>query len=203
MYLGALYRTIEERHIELRDQGIDFPEVEIDRIWSEVLGDADSASVRSFAVEFECIVNPVYPMPHLGELLSACRDKGMPMGIISNAQFYTPELFIWFLDAGPEDLGFRPDLIFLSYRFGRAKPSMDMFEAAAGILRGMGIPEGSVLYTGNDMLNDIYPAHSQGFRTALFAGDSRSLRLREDDARCRNLSPDLVVTDLIQLLDYL
>ena len=50
------------------------------------------------------------------------------------------------------------------------------------------------------MLNDIFPAQKVGFKTALFAGDQRSLRLRADDPRCRELTPDLVVTDLGQLI---
>ena len=38
------------------------------------------------------------------------------------------------------------------------------------------------------------------FKTALFAGDLRSLRLRTENPRCRGLKPDLVVTDLRQLI---
>jgi putative hydrolase of the HAD superfamily len=53
------------------------------------------------------------------------------------------------------------------------------------------------------MLNDIYPAHKLGFQTALFAGDARSLRLRADDSRCLNLSADLILTDLGQLIDHI
>jgi putative hydrolase of the HAD superfamily len=53
------------------------------------------------------------------------------------------------------------------------------------------------------MLNDIFPAKITGFQTALFAGDKRSLRRRTDDPRCRNLKPDLVVTDLGQLIEHL
>ena len=67
----------------------------------------------------------------------------------------------------------------------------------------MGIPVNAALYLGNDMLNDIYPAQKVGFKTALFAGDARSLRLREDDPGCKNLSPDIIITDLIQLLDHI
>jgi putative hydrolase of the HAD superfamily len=53
------------------------------------------------------------------------------------------------------------------------------------------------------MLNDIYPAKNTEFKTALFAGDSRSLRLRQEDKRCEDLLPDIVITDLIQLLEHL
>ena len=49
------------------------------------------------------------------------------------------------------------------------------------------------------MLNDIYPAAMCGMNTALFAGDARSLRLREDHPDCQGLSADLVITDLRQI----
>jgi putative hydrolase of the HAD superfamily len=125
------------------------------------------------------------------------------MGIISNAQFYTPYLFKWFLDFAPEDLGFDPELVFYSYEFERAKPSAALFAMAAQKLRDKGLAPSSVLYLGNDMLNDIFPAKNSGFQTALFAGDKRSLRLRTDDPRCRSLKPDLVVTDLGQLINII
>jgi putative hydrolase of the HAD superfamily len=198
--LDALHRAIKARHTELRDSGVDFPEVQIDRIWQQVLQADDMANIRRFAAEFELISNPVYPMPHLSDLLAACRRQGLLMGIISNAQFYTPWLFNWFLDADPQDLGFSPDLIFYSYLFATAKPSPALFKKAAEILEEKEIPPAAVLYIGNDMLNDIYPAQNAGFKTALFAGDQRSLRLRTADPRCRDLIPDLVLTDLGQLI---
>ena len=70
-------------------------------------------------------------------------------------------------------------------------------------LGSKGIQPASVLFVGNDMLNDIYPAHAIGFQTALFAGDRRSLRLRTDDPRCAALRPELVLTDLGQLPQFL
>jgi putative hydrolase of the HAD superfamily len=175
--------------------------VEIDRIWTRVLEIDDHDAARAFAVEFELIVNPVYPMPNLEKMLSGCKKSKVLLGIISNAQFFTPYLFNWFLDSNLEDLGFQSDLIFYSYKSGHAKPSPFMFEAAAKALRKMDIFSHSVLYVGNDMLNDIYPAKMVGFKTGLFAGDARSLRLREDHPKCQNLSADLVITDLVQILD--
>jgi len=201
--LENLFTAIEKKHEELREKGIDFPEVEIDRIWMSLLENNDLDTIKKFAVEFELIVNPVYPMPHLKDLLSACKSLKVIMGIISNAQFYTPYLFEWHLNSNLDDLGFHSDLTFFSYKCGYAKPSTYMFKAAADKLENLGVPAQAVLYVGNDMLNDIYPAKTVGFKTALFAGDARSLRLREDDPRCKNISADLVVTDLIQLLDYI
>lgn len=201
--LDEFYRTIKSRHRELRNSGVDFPEVKIDRIWMKVLTTDDTTFVRRFAVEFEFIVNPVSPMPNLENMLSACRYRGRLMGIISNAQFYTDYLFKWFLGSDLKDLGFDPELVYYSYQFEIAKPSARLFQIAAQKLKERGILPPNVLYIGNDMLNDIYPAKATGFQTALFAGDRRSLRLRADDPRCNHLSTDLVITDLGQLIPYL
>ena len=201
--LDKLYGSIETRHSVLRTNGVDHPEVIIEQIWRQVLGIDDLTIVRQFAVEFELIANPVSPMPNLESMLSACRQKKMLMGIISNAQFYTPFLFNWFLNSEMEDLGFDPGLLYYSYRYEVAKPSPTLFKMAAKKLYSMGIQPVAVLYVGNDMLNDMYPAKAIGFQTALFAGDRRSLRLRTDDPRCTDLSPDLVITDLGQLSQYI
>jgi putative hydrolase of the HAD superfamily len=201
--LNDLFSAIKEKHDEMREKGVDFPEVEIDRIWTSILGNNGSDFIRRFAVEFEMLVNPVYPMPHIKELLLGCKGLKLPLGIISNAQFYTPYLFKWLLGSDMSDLGFHHDLIIFSYKFGYAKPSTFMFQHAAERLNNMNIQENSALYIGNDMLKDIYPANKTGFKTALFAGDSRSLRLREDDPKCKNLSADIILTDLTQLFDFM
>jgi putative hydrolase of the HAD superfamily len=142
-------------------------------------------------------------MPHLRKLLRECRQARLRLGIISNAQFYTPFLLKWLVGAALTDFGFSPELILWSYRWGHAKPSPVLFETARERLAGHSIPPHHVLYVGNDMRYDILPAQQAGFQTALFAGDARSLRWRRDDARCRRHQPDLVITDLRQLLDYL
>ena len=195
-----LFREIEKRHAKSRSKGVDCPEVEIDRVWMNVFGKGKHEEVREFAELFELIVNPVYPMPGLRELLEVCQDSGILMGIISNAQFYTPCLFNYFFDSAPEDMGFHPNLTIYSYKFGCAKPSLQLFQTAAARLQNMGIAADSVLYVGNDMLNDIMPAQKTGFKTALFAGDKRSLRLRKNEAMCKNIKADIVITELAQLI---
>ena len=201
--VADLYDAIETRHRQQRDNGIDYPEVKIDDIWQQVLEINDIRRVRKFAIEYELIVNPVYPMPNLEALLKTCSQQTLPMGIISNAQFFTPLLFEWFLDARMEQLGFDSELIFLSYQWCYAKPSKALFKMAASAINAKGFDTTAALLVGNDMLNDIYPAHHLGFQTALFAGDARSLRLRKDESRCADLSADLILTDLGQLIDHI
>ena len=201
--LQALFARIEEVHDKLRKDGIDFPEVEIDEIWRHILQTDDRHFIQRFAIEFELIFNPVYPMPHLEEILAALKHRRLLMGIISNAQFFTPYLFEWFLGSDLKGLGVHPNLVILSYQLKYAKPSAMLFDLAVRRLSELDVEAASVLYIGNDMLNDIYPARNAGFNTALFAGDKRSLRLRQDDPRCADISADLVITDLSQLLDHL
>ena len=51
------------------------------------------------------------------------------------------------------------------------------------------------------MLNDIWGAARHQFQTVLFAGDRRSLRKRDGDPRVGDCRPDLVLTDLSQLIE--
>lgn len=197
---GDLNAAIRNDHRIQRHKGVAFPEVDIVEVWSGVLGLAPVSRVKHFALEYELIANPVYAMPALDDLLSACKNRNIPTGIISNAQFYTVLLLEWFLGGTLETQGLDGRLLFFSWREGHAKPSTIMFEQAKKILASMGVPAKSVLYVGNDMLNDVLPAASVGFRTALFAGDRRSLRRRANDHRCKDLRPDLIVTDLRQLI---
>ncbi len=200
---NLLFQAIKSDHEEKKAAGINFPEVTIDRIWMQVLESKNLKIARQFAVEYEMIINPVYPMPHLLETLQTLKQKNIPLGIISNAQFFTPHLFDFFCSDFPDKLGFDPDLIFYSYAYGYAKPSLYLFDQAVSELNRKGLKPADVLYVGNDMLNDIYPAHTIGFQTCLFAGDTRSLRLREKDPKCIALKPDAIIIELNQLTDMI
>ncbi len=200
--IEAFYHAIEIKHRELREKGVDYPEVQIDLIWMDILQFNDILRAREFAIEFEMVTNPVYPMPNLQKMLTFLKNKNIHMGIISNAQFYTPYLFEWFLDSSIDALEFNEKLSFFSYKEGFAKPSSHLFHLAAKALNEMGISFDNVLYIGNDMRSDVLPAKEMGFKTALFAGDTRSLRLRNDISKCREVSPDLIITDLYQLCDF-
>jgi putative hydrolase of the HAD superfamily len=201
--LNDFFFAIQNEHQNLRQAGTNHPEIRIEEIWKQVLNIKNLDQAKAFAVEFEMFANPVYPMPHLNEMLYACRHKKISLGIISNAQFYTPLLMEWFLDCDLTNLGFDPELTIFSYQHQRAKPSLSLFRLAVEQLKKKRIPKKAVIYLGNDVLNDIYPAKTLGFQTALFAGDARSLRLREKDPRCKTVSPDLIITELLQILDHL
>ncbi len=208
--MAHFFGAIKASHAESRQAGIDYPEVDILRIWRQVLDilaehhaidptAGRQIDVERLAVEYEVRANPCWPMPHLPECLRALRDAGLVLGIVSNAQFFTPALFEALLGESAEHWGFDPRLQYYSYRYNRAKPGTAMYEMAVAELEKRRIMPAETLYVGNDMLNDVFPAQKVSLRTALFAGDARSLRLRPEDARIEGILPDLVLTDLSQL----
>lgn len=201
--LNQLYQAIGENHQRSMAKGVAYPEVRIEMIWEKLLPIKNDTLVREFAMAFEMIVNPVWPMPHLEQLLNVCRHNRIRLGIISNAQFYTPFLFEWFLGQTIEQLGFDMSLTFFSYAWGHAKPSPLLFETALQRLDRLGISARQTVYIGNDMRKDVIPAQKVGFQTVLFAGDARSLRIDTDPSDDPSHVPDLVVTDLQQLIKYL
>ncbi|QJE94244.1 HAD family hydrolase [Luteolibacter luteus] len=175
-----------------------FPEVEIREIHALRHPGLPVEEIEALALRHERSVNPVEAMPGASETLHALKARGLPLGLVSNAQFYTlPELERCL---GPIDtLGIDPGLCFFSYEHLRAKPDPFLFELAKGRLLERGIHATETLYIGNDVRNDIDPAARTGFRTALFAGDARSLRLR--GRRLDNSGADHIITELRQLLE--
>jgi putative hydrolase of the HAD superfamily len=178
-----------------------YPEVRAEEIWADFLKQAaDSGALpmgpEELAIRYELAVNPVFPMPGALETIRSLKDAGIVLGLISNAQFFTPLLFDAFFGASPADLGFDPGLLIYSFEAREAKPSPALFGQAKARLSSLGIPPEAALYVGNDLLNDIYAASSSGFKTLLFAGDGRSLRLREGNRLVRNTSPTGIIRSL-------
>ncbi|MDR0624035.1 MAG: HAD family hydrolase [Treponema sp.] len=177
------------------------PEVRVEEIWARFLRENGGGKqrARELALRYELAVNPVYPMPGAGEAIAKLRKARLVLGIISNAQFFTPLLFAAFFGGLPEELGFDPALLVYSFEMGEAKPGARLFARAADRLAEQGIRAEQCLFVGNDMLTDIYGAASAGFQGVLFAGDRRSLRLREGDGRIRGLKPSRIIRRLADL----
>jgi putative hydrolase of the HAD superfamily len=209
-----LRQAIDQSHAAARANGIAYPEVDIESVWRTALSqlaqeagwspkDVAAVDIRRLAIEYETRTNPCWPMPGLANCLADLRRRGLRLGIVSNAQFYTRELFPALLDQTLEELGFDPSLQYFSYEFGQAKPDAFLYRQAAEQLAQSEVSPREVIYIGNDMLNDIVPASQVGFRTVLFAGDSRSLRWRADDPRIGSIKPDAIMTNLSQLTECL
>lgn len=205
------YDIISAAQQRRRDEGIEFPEVDAVEVWTTLLNRLQSEGrisgsitpeiVTRIATDYECRVNPVCPMPGAQEVIEEIKARGIRLGIVSNAQFYTPLLFEAFFVDSVEDMGFNLDLSAWSWIELEAKPSVRLFKKVRDAADNFGISAHEILYVGNDMRNDIVTSQKAGFKTALFAGDKRSLRLREDDPACAAAKPDLILTDLEQLTE--
>ena len=143
-------------------------------------------------------------MPGLVDTLNELHQRGLKISIISNAQFYTPLLFDALIGKSLSELNICTDCAIWSYILKEGKPSQRLYELSANhLFKIYQIDPNQVLYVGNDIRNDIWPAQSVGFKTALFAGDKLSLRRRKDDPQCKRIEADLEITQLHQLLDCL
>ncbi len=209
--IEMLHEAIRRFNDLRRSEACPKPEVDIVEVWRQLLDRCGLAKgvdhtrlAVQIAAEYEARANPTWPMPGASELLDRLKLARWPMGIVSNAQIFTPCLITdLFENHSLFECGFDLDLCVFSNRFRQAKPGPRLFDVLReGLARRRILPHEAV-YVGNDMLNDVWSASQAGLRTAWFAGDRRSCRRREDDPRCRSLRPDVVLTDLGQLLECL
>ena len=206
--LGAELLQVEVArwHQAEKKIGTQFPAVEISRVWSKVLHefqtlgllkpDEDPQKVLRLAVEFVCRATPSWPMPGAIETLKNLKQRGFRLGIVANAQFYTPLIIEALFGQPLEELGFDPELCVFSYKERKAKPSTELFQKLSEQID----PE-KTLYVGNDLLDDLAPATEIGCRTVLFAGDQRSLHLHEDNPHSEEIIPDAIVDHLHQITE--
>lgn len=211
LILTEYKKCILRHHDKKKDQGIPHPEVDILKIWQEVIYELTDDSIivkreridfEQLSIIFEALSNSVYPMPGMIECLQSVSNKKLELGIVSNAQYFTPMFLNYFFsqkDYKKKLPYFNQDLIVYSYETGRAKPDTYLYELLQEKLKQKGIAAEECLYIGNDMLNDIYPAQKTGFKTAFFAGDVRSMRLRSNMNLVKDTSPNLTLTELKQL----
>lgn len=177
------------------------PEIDIREIHAALHPRLAPPEIESLALAHERRTNPVEPMPGAAETLRRLAANGLLLGLVSNAQFYTIPILEESLGTTLTDLGIDPDLRAFSYLERRAKPDPHLFEFLRTKLAHRRIASAEVLYIGNDVRNDIDPARATGFRTALFAGDPKSLRLR--GRSLIDSGADLVLHDLRELLKVL
>jgi putative hydrolase of the HAD superfamily len=215
--LGYLKQTVLISQETSRKNNIPHPEIEIREIWKAVLQLSEkhnliyntaNIDITRLAMAFELLSNRVYPMPGFNDIINKLKLKKMPIGLISNAQFYTPVLLNYFISGRFRETDrvdkFEKDLTVFSYQLRRGKPDDYLFLKLVPVLKKkFNINPEEVLFIGNDMLNDIHPAKITGFKTALFAGDKRSLRLRSDRTELENIKPDFIITELLQLLEII
>ncbi len=218
MILDEFKACVKRQHEKNKSEnGVAYPEVDILETWEVVvqyfigkgfLEEGKFSNTKLLAYIFELLSNRIYPMPGMRKVIQEVHGMDIPLGIVSNAQAYTPLFMNYYLNGNFDDNmeiePFDPRLTIYSFREKRAKPDHQLFSLLGYSLRSnFNISPEEAIYVGNDMLNDVYAASQAGLKTVLFAGDQRSLRMRSEHPLVSETRPDFVITELSQFLDII
>jgi putative hydrolase of the HAD superfamily len=196
-------------HQKKLKKGLEFPEVKIEEIWEVILmmlarhgydikkpglgAKADLAQCVAYYYNFFALSSGLYD--GVIDALQMLRGHNLKLGILSNAQFYTPldltlllrhetnNVIVDYLEL------FDIDLVYFSYTYGVAKPNSTMIHSLFDALYELQILPNQVVFVGNDLLNDIKIASDAGMHTAFFTGDSRSAFVHDLENK---IFPDIV-----------
>lgn len=164
-----------------------YPEIDLRILWREILSLEPGTDTTPLVEAIEAAWHPATLMPGAESVIQRLSRSGISLGLLSNAQSNTLASL-----GGIADL-FSPELTLLSYQHGIAKPAPELFKILADRLAGRGITPAETLYVGNDPLQDIIPAATAGFRTALFTG-------HPDSSRPGECFPDLTIQNWAELI---
>ena len=195
---------------------IDFPEVKVEDVWALILlmlkrrgydpekafsgRDGSPARYLAYTYNFFSLGRELYP--GVVDALAALKKNNIALGIVSNAQFYTPidlTLLIRGQSRGAyDDFNelFDPDLTFFSYEYNAVKPGVFLFEQLYNALYERQVLPRQAVFAGNDLVLDIGPAGQVGMRTALFAGDDKSVFFHGGE---KEIVPDIRFTSWNEL----
>lgn len=170
---AACERIIARHHAAAQAHGIPWPEV----FWPDVAREAwpELASLPAGALA-ECLFaqaqiwHTVRLADGAADVLRQLRQRGILLGIASNAQAYTLRELREALAVHCLDLSlFEPDLCFWSFEHGFSKPDPHVFQILTARLAARGIAPGEILMVGDRADNDLEPARAHGWQTWQFA----------------------------------
>lgn len=195
-------------HEKSARKGIMFPEIKIEEIWGLIImmlkrhgykpaefcnfPESEIPRYLAFTYNFHSLGRQLYP--GVVNALEQLKKSNIVIGIVSNAQFYTPIDLTLFLreqsNQKIDDLSelFDPDLTFFSYEYGVAKPNQLLFRKLYDALYEYHILPAQTVFVGNDLSIDIQPAIEAGMKTAFFTGDKESTFLNSLDGQ---VTPDI------------
>ncbi len=218
LLLETYSQRIIESHQHSKDQGIEFPEVYINRIWDDLLrkyfgkNDADLTSKQigyQVGYFYDHALQAMSLYPGIAECLISVKQAKLEQGIISNAQFYTPLrlrrlLRLSLTNPNMElDELFDDSVVFFSFEMGFSKPNPLTFDKCLHALKSKNIKTHEVVFIGNDMRNDMMAASRAGCKTILFAGDISQVKMRQEHPDCSNIKPDAIVHSALTILKCL
>jgi hypothetical protein len=201
--------------------GEKFPEVQSEKIWDDIVNKllqkeyqidvtvygAKNEFVKKVAYFFHASIQGCGAYPGAADALRMVADAGMVQGLLADAQcFSMAQMGRAFKQQDPsfEVPNYLPaELRILSCEKRAKKPSETIFRAAIEALNSRGLKPADVLHVGSSLTRDIGPAKKYGFKTALFAGDKASLVATGEQLKDPNFRPDVLLTELTQLIEVL
>ncbi len=179
--------VILEDHNEARARGISYPEVNWPSVMKRalpMLAALPQDELDTFIFEHAQLVRTLRIMPGCCDFLRQCAQRGILLGIASNAQAYTLREMRLALNESDLDASiFQPNLTFWSFEHGFSKPDPHVFQILRARLKNRHIESSETLMVGDREDNDLSPARAAGWKTWQFSdasddptrGDWRSL----------------------------
>ncbi|MGA0334170.1 MAG: hypothetical protein ACO3NW_09475, partial [Kiritimatiellia bacterium] len=107
--MARFYELIALDHAREKQRGTEVPEIRILDIWEQWRREAQvQIDVPQLAIDVECRLNPVWPMPGLENCLQGISALSLGLGVVSNAQVFTPCLFPALTGKSLVEFGFNP-----------------------------------------------------------------------------------------------
>jgi HAD-hyrolase-like len=220
-YMGYIYKTLLDEQRMLPSPGEKYPEVLAERVWEGVVkklfqkeytfdagfyGSLNEYS-KKIAYFFHASLQGTSCYPSADRALRAVSDAGLTQGLCADGQCFT----VLQLQRGLDALGggvrlddvVPDDLRVLSCDVLCRKPSERLFRPALERLEAKGIGPEDILHVGSRIDKAILPAKKLGLKTALFAGDRASLAATTEQMKDHASKPDVLLTDLRQIVDVI
>jgi FMN phosphatase YigB (HAD superfamily) len=217
--MGQLYQKALTELRMAPSPGEKHPEIQSERIWENIVKkllqkdykfDAGffgslNEYCRKIAFFFHASLQGTACYQGAATTLEQLKSRGIALGLSADAQCFTVVQLQRCLEAqGAKmraDAVFDKDLRTFSCDQGAKKPSERLFKPLLAALAARGIEAHETLHVGSRIAQDIVPAKKFGMRTALFAGDKASLAATPEQIKDPASRPDVLVTELGQLLD--
>lgn len=166
---GRCRSIVQDDHGEAHRRGISHPEVNWPSVMRRALPILDTlprAKLDTFVFDHAQLSRSLQIMPGCVPVLQQCVQRGVLLGIVSNAQAYTLRELQLILSRSGLDPGiFQPDLTFWSFEHGFSKPDPHVFQILDARLQNRQIEGSETLLIGDREDNDISPARTAGWRT--------------------------------------
>jgi FMN phosphatase YigB (HAD superfamily) len=166
-FSSACERVIARERAGANALGVQWPEIYWPGVACEVLPELDKlrgSDVGEFLYRQAQIWRTVRLLPGAEEALRKISGAGLLLGIASNAQPHAQRELHRELSAVELDTGlFNRSLCFWSFEHGFTKPDPHVFRLLTMRLAAHGVGPSQTLMVGDDVENDVGPAHAHGW----------------------------------------